>query len=246
MRAFVVLLGLLIVWAVFVRVAQVPSFMLPSPEQALLELIKRPVFYGYHAGITALEIVAGAGLGLVAGLAFGVLLVRFRGLEPWFWPLLVASQAIPVFAIGPLLTLWIGYNMMMRVTMAALIIFFPVAVSTRHSLTRRHPNIDALLRSMGAKRSRAFVFVYLPLAFEVFAPGLLVAVATAPIGAVVGEWIGSSAGLGHVMLDANAKVQTDTMIAALFVLCLIAYSFFALVSLFVRRLGWWFQDTPPR
>ncbi len=242
MRAVIVFLGLLLVWALFVRIAQVPSFMLPSPEQALLELVKRPEFYLRHASVTAQEIVAGAALGLFAGLSFGIILVRFRVLEPWFWPLLVASQAIPVFAIGPLLTLWIGYNMMMRVTMAALIIFFPVAVATRHSLTRRHPDIDALLLSMGAKRSRAFLLVYLPLAFEVFAPGLLVAVATAPIGAVVGEWIGSSAGLGHVMLDANAKVQTDTMIAALFVLCLLAYGFFALVSFFVRRVGWWFQN----
>lgn len=240
MRPLVVFVGLLLAWAVFVRLAAVPNFMLPSPERALLELVSRPLFYARHAWVTGAEILAGAGLGLLSGLMFGLLLVRFPRLEPWFWPLLVASQAIPVFAIGPLLTLWIGYNMMMRVTMAALIIFFPVAVATRQSLKRRHREVDALLLSMGAKPWRAFVFVRLPLAFEVFAPGLLVAAATAPIGAVVGEWIGSSAGLGHVMLDANAKVQTDSMIAALFVLCLLAYSFYALVAAFVRRLGWWF------
>lgn len=242
-RPLLVFVGLLVLWAVFVRVANVPSFMLPSPERALLELVSRPIFYARHAGVTASEILAGAGLGLLAGVVFGLLLVRFPALEPWFWPLLVASQAIPVFAIGPLLTLWIGYNMMMRVAMAALIIFFPVAVATRRSLKRSQPDVDALLRSMGAKRWRAFVFVHVPLAFEVFAPGLLVAAATAPIGAVVGEWIGSSAGLGHVMLDANAKVQTDTMIAALFVLCLLAYSFYAAVAALVRRLGWWFSAT---
>ncbi len=243
MRPLLVFFGLLVGWAAFVRLADVPPFMLPSPEAALFELVSRPLFYARHAGVTASEILAGAGLGLLAGLSFGLLLVRFPRLEPWFWPLLVASQAIPVFAIGPLLTLWIGYNMMMRITMAALIIFFPVAVATRQSLRRRHPEIDALLLSMGAKRWRAFVFVRLPLAFEVFAPGLLVAVATAPIGAVVGEWIGSSAGLGHVMLDANAKVQTDTMIAALFLLCLLGYAFYALVAALVRRLGWWFAPS---
>ena len=133
-------------------------------------------------------------------------------------PLLVVSQALPVFALAPLLVLWLGYGMASKVAMAVLIIYFPVTAAFFDGLRRTEPGWLELARTMNATRWASCGTSGCPAALPALASGLRVAAAVAPIGAVVGEWVGSSAGLGYLMLHANARMQVDLMFAALLVL----------------------------
>jgi putative hydroxymethylpyrimidine transport system permease protein len=157
----------------------------------------------------------------------------------WLLPLLVASQALPVFALAPLLVLWLGYGMASKVAMAVLIIFFPVTVAFYDGLRRTEPGWLELARVMNARSASVLWRVRVPAALPAMASGLRVAAAVAPIGAVVGEWVGSSAGLGHLMLQANARVQVDLMFAALLVLAAMALLLHAAVDRLTRRLVRW-------
>jgi len=154
-------------------------------------------------------------------------------------PVLVISQAIPVFALAPILVLWLGYGMASKVAMAVLIIFFPVASSFYSGMQRTEPDLLELARIMGAGPLAVLRTIIIPSALPAFASGLRVATAVAPIGAVVGEWVGSSAGLGFYMLHANARMQIDVMFAALTVLAVTSLTLYFIVDRLLDRLVYW-------
>ena len=164
----------------------------------------------------------------------------------WPWvrrtPVLVASQAVPVFALAPLLVLWLGYGLASKVAMATLIIYFPVTVSFFDGLRRTDPAWIDLARSMSASPWAILRHVRIPAALPALASGLRVAVAVAPIGAVVGEWVGASAGLGYMMLHANGRMQTDVMFAALLTLAILSVGLYFATDLALRRLLTWQPD----
>jgi putative hydroxymethylpyrimidine transport system permease protein len=158
-------------------------------------------------------------------------------------PILMASQALPVFALAPLLTLWFGYGLMSKVAMAVLIIYFPVTAAFYDGLRRIDPGWLDMARVMagpnGLPRRSVLLRIRLPAALPAFGSGLRVATAVAPIGAVVGEWVGSSAGLGYLMLHANGRMQTDLMFAALLVLAVMALGLYTLVDHGLRLVTNW-------
>jgi putative hydroxymethylpyrimidine transport system permease protein len=154
-------------------------------------------------------------------------------------PVLVISQAIPVFALAPLLVLWLGYGMGSKIAMAVLIIFFPVTAAFYDGLRRTEPQWLELARVMDAPLLSVLRQIRIPAALPAFASGLRVATAVAPIGAVVGEWVGSSAGLGFYMLHANARMQIDMMFAALALLAAMALVLYFIVDAGLRRLIFW-------
>jgi len=164
-------------------------------------------------------------------------------LQPWLLPILVLGQTIPVFALAPLLVLWFGYGIASKVVMAILIIYFPVTAALFDGLRRTEPGWLDLARTMGATRARILLRLRLPAALPAFGSGLRIATAVAPIGAVVGEWVGSSRGLGYLMLHANARLQVDLMFAALFVLMAMALALYVLVDRALVRLMPWAPQT---
>ena len=168
-----------------------------------------------------------------------MLLQWSRTLSSWLLPVLIVSQAIPVFALAPILMLWFGYGMASKVVMAALIIFFPVTSACYDGLRRTPNEWIELANTMEASKLQMLWQIRLPAAMPSLASGLRVAAATAPIGAVIGEWVGSSRGLGYLMLHANARMQVDTVFAALIVLaCLSLFLYFG-VDYLLRRLIYW-------
>ena len=170
-------------------------------------------------------------------------LSAWRGGRRWLLPLLLVSQAVPVFAIAPLLTLWFGFGMASKVVMATMIIFFPVATAFYDGLRRTDPGLLDLAATMGATKGAMLWRIRLPSALPALASGLRVAAAVAPIGAVVGEWVGASAGLGYLMLHANGRSQADVMFAALFVLALMALALWFTVDRLLRRAIPWQPDS---
>jgi putative hydroxymethylpyrimidine transport system permease protein len=243
MRGLIAAAGLILLWQGFVWVTDVPPFLLPSPWRVMQALVARWDSIASHALVTGAEMLAGLALGAALGSAMALSLMAWRGGRRWLLPLLLVSQAIPVFAIAPLLTLWFGFGMASKVVMATLIIFFPVATAFYDGLRRTEPGWLDLAQTMGASRGAVLWRLRVPAALPTLASGLRVAAAVAPIGAVVGEWVGASAGLGYLMLHANGRSQTDVMFAALFVLALMALALWFTVDRLLRRAIPWQPDS---
>jgi putative hydroxymethylpyrimidine transport system permease protein len=179
----------------------------------------------------------------VLGTATGLCLAASEAARRWLHPVLVASQALPVFALAPVLVLWFGYGPGSKIAMAVLIIYFPLTASLYDGLRRTDPNLLDIARLAGATPLQRLRYVRLPSALPAFGSGLRVAAAVAPIGAVVGEWVGASRGLGYLMLHANARMQVDVMFAALFVLAAMAVALYAAVDRAARALTPWQTET---
>ncbi len=233
----------LIIWQLVVWVTQVPAFILPPPYDVGRALI---VHFGEilaHAGVTIVEIVLGLILGCLFGAASAWSILRFRTIRNWFLPALVASQALPVFAIAPVLMLWLGFGMGSKIAMATLIIYFPITAALYDGLRNTDAGWINLAKIMGASNHSALKYIRLPAALPSLGSGLRIAAAVAPIGAVVGEWVGSSAGLGFLMLHANARSQADLMFAALLVLAAFAVFFYFSIDHLIKRIVFWQSET---
>jgi putative hydroxymethylpyrimidine transport system permease protein len=247
LRLPILLIGLALVWEAVAVLSGLPPYILPGPLRVLSAVGAHWERLAEHGGITLLEIVLGLVLGALFGCLSALTLAHFRPARLWLLPVLVASQAVPVFALAPILVLWFGYGVASKVAMAALIIFFPVTAAFYDGLRRADPGWLDLARTMGASRLRALWHIRVPAAMPALASGLRVAAAVAPIGAVVGEWVGASGGLGYLMLQANGRMQIDLMFAALLVLALIGVALYFTVDLGLRHgLPWLTELTPAR
>jgi putative hydroxymethylpyrimidine transport system permease protein len=239
LRPLILTAGFLLLWQLLVTLTGAPPYILPGPLPVGHALIdKFPVLLS-HLGTTLAEILLGLALGTILGTSAALVMILSPLLKRWMLPVLVVSQAIPVFALAPILVLWLGYGMASKVAMAVLIIFFPVASSFYSGMQRTEPDLLELARIMGAGSLAVLRTIIIPSALPAFASGLRVATAVAPIGAVVGEWVGSSAGLGFYMLHANARMQIDVMFAALTVLAVTSLALYFLVDRLLDRLVYW-------
>jgi putative hydroxymethylpyrimidine transport system permease protein len=238
-RGLLVFAGFVAAWFALVAATGVPHYILPSPQRVVAAFADNAGFILENAAITFLEIVLGMIVGLIAGLSCALALATSRVLRAWMLPLIVASQAIPVFAIAPLLVLWLGYGIASKIVAAALIIFFPVASAFYDGLARTNAGFLDLARTMGATKPRILLRLRFPAALPALASGIRVAAAIAPIGAVIGEWVGASAGLGFVMLQSNAQMRVDLMFAALIVLAAFALLFYAAIDRLMAALVPW-------
>ena len=254
LRVLVTIAGLLASWQAIVIVFALPPFILPGPLAVWESLLQRWPVIADHAAITIAEIVIGLILGLFLGIC-GALLTAYVGpARRWLLPVLVASQAIPAFAIAPLLVLWLGYGMASKIAMAVIIIFFPVTSAFLDGLRQIDKGWIDMARIMTAspvplsarqrigRLLRSFRHIHLPAALPALASGLRVAAAFAPIGAVVGEWVGSGAGLGYLMLHANGRMQIDFLFAALFVLAAFSICFWFSIDWVLKKIVFWMPD----
>ena len=234
---------LLLAWQAIVWASGAPPYILPAPLAVLKALVDHRQALVSHGLITISEILMGLVIGCFFGCLSALAMVYLRGMRRWLLPLLVISQAIPVFALAPILVLWLGYGMASKVAMASLIIFFPVTAAFYDGLRRTEPGWLDLAQTMGASRLSTLCRIRIPAALPALASGIRVAAAVAPIGAVVGEWVGSSAGLGYLMLHANARLQIDLMFAALLVLAIFAVSLYFALDHALRRAVPWQADS---
>jgi putative hydroxymethylpyrimidine transport system permease protein len=238
-RAAITFGGLMLVWEAAVRIFRPAPWIVPAPSSVFATLVEQRAYLGENALVTFSEIGIGLAIGGMLGSLVALLLIASAGARRWLLPLVVASQALPVFAIAPLLVIWLGYGLASKIAMATLIIFFPVASAFFDGLRRTDPALLDLAKLQGAGKLATLRLIRVPAALPGLASGLRVAAAAAPIGAVVGEWVGASAGLGYVMLHANARMQTDLVFAALAVLGVTAaLLWFAVDAVLARLLPW--------
>lgn len=242
-KPILIAVGLLLAWQAAVLISGVPAYILPSPAAVLRAAIGNAELLAAHAAVTGGEILAGFLLGASLGSATAIAMARFAAVRRWVLPVVVASQAIPVFALAPVLVLWLGYGPASKIAMAVLVIYFPVTAAFLDGLRRTDPGWLDLARVMGARGWTTMRWIRIPAALPALGSGLRMAAAVAPIGAVIGEWVGSSAGLGYLMLQANARLKVDLMFAALVVLAAMGLILFFAVDRAVRRAVPWMAES---
>lgn len=208
-------------WQALVVFGELPHFILPSPMKVLETLWTMKFVIAEHAAITTIEVILGLLIGTVLGALTAIQLATSALARYLIKPVLVLTQALPVFALAPLFTLWLGYGMESKVLVAVLIIYFPVASAFSDGLMQTPKGWLDLAQVMGATPRQVLFRVRIPAAIPSFASGLRLAAVYAPIGAVIGEWVGASKGLGYLMLLANGRAKIDLMFAALLVLALL-------------------------
>ncbi len=230
-------------WDLLANALHIEPFLVPAPSEIAQALWSDRGMLADDGWVTLREVMLGFALSVLAGVAFAVALHLSETVRRGFYPLLVASQTIPIIVIAPILVVWFGYGIGPKLAIIALICFFPITVNTLDGLRSVDPDMIKLMRSLDAGRLQTFARVEAPSALPYFFSGAKIAVAVAVIGAVFGEWAGSDAGLGHLMLQASAQLLTARLFAAVVVLSVFAIALFALLSLLERRVAWWGERT---
>ncbi len=232
-------LGLVGIWELTVRFMDVPVFILPRPSDIAVVAVTRAPLIWPHALTTLGEILLGISLALVTAVPLAILMFANPGLERGLAPFLVASQAVPVFALAPLLVVWLGYGIASKVFMAWVIIFFPICISLLSGLKSCDPEFRVLFGLMGATFFQKLRLLYWPWALPQFFAGLRVGVTVATIGAVIGEWVGAQQGLGYLMIQSNARLQTDLVFAAILWLTAMGLSLWVIVGIVEKKTIKW-------
>jgi len=233
------LAGLLLVWEAAVRVNDTPRWMLPPPSAIAGSFRSDWRMLLEHTQVTLVEVLLGFGLALVAGIACGIAIDSSAILRRAIYPLIIASQTIPMVVLAPLLLIWFGYGLLPKILITALIGFFPIAVNTVDGLRSGDREMLALLRSMGASGGQRFRMVRVPAAMPLIFSGARIAITFCVIGAVFAELVGASQGLGYLMERSAAQFQTSRVFACIVILALMGIGLFSLIALMERlALPW--------
>ncbi|MDI2089837.1 ABC transporter permease [Commensalibacter oyaizuii] len=241
-RLPIMIIGLFIIWECSHIFLGIPDYLLPSPFSVFVAMKTNAVLLWNMSLVTFYETILGLIFGCILGMILALLMTMVPFIRQWFMPIILISQSIPTFALAPLLVLWFGFGIKSKIVMTIIMIFFPVTSAFFDGLNRTPQGWLDLGKTMNASPIRQLCFIRLPAALPAFASGLRIATAIAPIGAVVGEWVGASSGLGFLMQTANSRFQTDLMFAALFILSVFTLSLWGLVTIITKKLIPWADE----
>jgi NitT/TauT family transport system permease protein len=232
----------LLAWEGVVRLGGYPTFILPSPGRVgatLLRVVGDGTLWR-HAQVTLVEVLGGLALGLSVATVLGYALAKSVTIERALSPYIVASQAVPIVAIAPLLVIWFGPGLLSKMLISALIVFFPILINTVVGVRSVEPDLRDLMRSLRATRWQVFAKLEMPAALPVLLGGLKIGATLSVIGAVVGEFAGAERGLGYLItLSNNALYDTPQMFVAILALVVMALGLYGIVALIERRMLTW-------
>jgi putative hydroxymethylpyrimidine transport system permease protein len=224
---------------VIAHALRIEPFLVPAPSDIAQSLWDDRSLLADNAWVTLQEVLAGFVLSVIAGAGFAVILHLSATLRRAVYPLLVASQTVPIVVVAPILVVWLGFGIGPKLAIIALICFFPITVNTLDGLGAVDADMVKMMRTLDANRRQTLIRVEAPTALPYFFSGAKIAVAVAVIGAVFGEWAGSSSGLGHLIQQSSAQLQTPRTFAAVAVLSALAVALFASLSALERKVAWW-------
>ncbi len=237
------ILGLLLLWQLATVVWDIESWLLPSPAEIARAGYEAQGILWPHILQTARETLWGFGLALIVGLSLGFLIDSSTILRDALYPILVISQTIPIIAIAPLLVIWFGYGIWPKIIVVGLICFFPIVVNTADGLRSADPEMISLLRTMNASGLDTFLKVRLPGAMPMIFSGIKIAITYSVVGAILGEWVGASRGLGIFMLRATNSFRTDWVFVSIAITAILSVILFASVALLERvTLRWYYAE----
>lgn len=237
MRGTWVTFTLLLIWQCTIVVLQLPSYLLPTPLQVLHSLITNRMLIMTNLLPTLIETLLGLLFGILFGISLALNMKLFRPVHSLLLPILLVSQALPMFAIAPLLVIWFGYGITAKIATTTLMLFFPIANNFLDGLKKTPQHYLDNAQLMGGNRWRMLYHIRIPAALPQLASGIRLATAMAPLGAVIGEWVGSNQGLGFLLLNSNAQMRIDLMFATLLILIVLTISLY----FFVDKLLYFFM-----
>ena len=238
-----ILLGIVVLWELWVQVWDIPKWQLPSPSEIGRELAASRSLLLEHTLVTLEEIILGFVAALTSGLVLATAIAYSRILERSVYPIVIASQTVPIIAIAPLLLIWVGYGIAPKVIVVALICFYPIAVNTVDGLKAVDPDMVNMMKTLGASRWQVFTKLQMPTAMPYMFSGIKVGISVSVIAAVIGEWVGASAGLGYLITYSQPLFLTARVFAAIVVLSAMGISLFVLASVVERMmLPWYYTE----
>jgi NitT/TauT family transport system permease protein len=237
----------LAIWEIASVIFAIPSFILPAPTSILMTLFTRNINWLPHIAVTLYEIMGGFILSVIVGIPLSFAIAYSDWLNRAIYPLILAIQVVPKVALAPILFIIIGFGDTPRILVVLLTAFFPIIINTVAGLNSLDPDFVELLRSEGATKSQVFVWGRFPNALPSIFSGLKVAITLAVVGAVVAEFVASSAGLGYILLQALYQLGTVTAFIALLWLTIMGYGVFVLLEAFERAtIPWYIKSKQAR
>ena len=233
--AILVHLAVILAWYLWVRLGDVPAYVMPTP-QATVASLGQDYNWLHNTLITTGEVFFGYLLAIVVGIVLALVFTWSRALNETFMPLVVSTNMIPKVALGPLFIVWFSYGFGSNVLIAFSICFLPILITTARGLTETPPELIDLVRTLRATRWQIFTKIQLPGALPYIFSGMKVAVVLAVAGAIVGEFIASEEGLGYLMLQVQVTLDTAAMFMAVLLITLVGVVLYGLVLLLERLL----------
>jgi NitT/TauT family transport system permease protein len=222
--------SLILAWQYLLPMAGVPAYIVPTPTAVFAVLARDAALLSGHFRPTAIEAGAGFLIGNFAAILLAVVFVHSRVLQAAYFPVVLFFNTIPVLALSPIIILIFGLGMTPKIVIAAVICFFPTLINMIRGLDSAGPNEHELFRMLSASRWEVFWRLRLPRSMPLLFSSLRISSATAVIGAIVGEWIGSDKGLGALIIQATFNYQSDRLYAAIVLSSLLAIGIFAIVA----------------
>lgn len=240
-----IVIGLLAIWEAAVHILEIQPFVLPAPTEIFKELLisgQTVILPQLH--VTMLETLAGYFAAIVVAAVLSVLILYSSAFRRGVLPLVVASQTIPIITMAPVLVIWFGYNSLPRIIITAIVAFFPLTIAAVTGLKSLEPHFIDFFRSLNATPSQIFFKLRLPVALPSIFGGLKVAATLAVIGATISEWVGASQGIGYLIAQDTALLNTTRVFASLTVLGIAGMALFGLVGLIERLSMPWIYARP--
>ena len=234
----VLVVVLAVLWQQSVNWFSIKPYLLPPLSQVIESMWSNRATLLSESWVTIKEVLGGFALAVVGGVLLGLVIYAVPLVRRTLYPLVVIFQGLPKIALAPLMVIWFGYGDTSKVLMAFLFAFFPVTVATLGGLAGTPAHLIEHFKAIGASPAMTFKKLLVPAALPSIMDGCRAAMPLAVIGAIVGEFVGSEHGLGHVILEANANARTDYLFAALFVISIMAGALYALVELAAKRVWW--------
>ncbi len=234
--------SIIILWEILSQVIQFPAYILPAPSIIGRSLLTNASLLIHHAGATLTAVAGGLALAISTAFLLALAMDRWKPLKQALYPVLVVSQAVPIFALAPLMMIWFGVGLLPKVLIVALVCFFPLAVNLVEGLSQVDSEAIDLMRIMQADSLMIMKSVQLPTAMPYFFTGLKIAATYSVLGAIIGEWLGARAGLGIYMLRAMNSFRTGDVFASIVVVILLSLVLFKVVDAFSWLAMPWKKD----
>jgi ABC-type nitrate/sulfonate/bicarbonate transport system permease component len=218
-------------WELITSYTAIPDYILPAPSAIIRSLVNNFRLLLYHSGYTFAAVLPGLGLAMIISPLLALLMDRFTIFKQALYPLLVVSQAVPIFAVAPLILIWFGVGLLPKVLIVALVCFFPLTINLIEGFNQVDPEAIELMQTMRANRLLITRSVHLPYTLPYFFSGLKIAATYSVLGAIIGEWLAARAGLGIFMLRAMHSFRTADLFAAILVVVILSLTLFKLVEL---------------
>lgn len=239
LRGMGLLIFLLLLWQGLILIFDFPSYILPSPLQVAASFVKNSHLLLSNLMPTAFETLLGLLLGILLGMGIALLMISIKTVRYWLLPVMIISQAIPTFAVAPMLVVWFGYGLSSKIVTIMLMLFFPVASTFYSGLNRTPGDWLDMAKIMNGKKIATLWQLRFPAALPELAAGIRVATVLAPIGAIVSEWVGASGGLGFLMLNANARLEIDLMFACLITIMMLSLLIYLGIDCILNKIITW-------